>query len=115
MVRDITLDKRKESIEMMEKYKNMKEFTEEEILKLHECLKQINIPSKLPPSEETNYYVDIFNLVLDKVSMNQRLAVLMYMSYETLFKLVAEKELISELIGEKREKSERSEKTSEMD
>lgn len=96
---------------MMEKYKNMKEFTEEEILKLHECLKQINIPSKLPPSEETNYYVDIFNLVLDKVSINQRLAILMYMSYETLFKVIAEKELISELISEK---NERSEKTSEM-
>lgn len=74
----------------------MKDFEEEEIVKLHECLKAVNIPSKLPPSEETNYYVDIFNLVLDKISMNQRLAILMYMSYETLFKLIAEKELIDE-------------------
>ncbi len=80
----------------MEKYKNMKEFEEEEIVKLHECLKSVNIPSKLPPSEETNYYVDIFNLVLDKIGMSQRLAILMYMSYETLFKLIAEKELIDE-------------------
>lgn len=74
----------------------MKQFTEEEIVKLHECLKQVNIPSKLPPSEETNYYVDIINLVLDKVGADQRLAFLIYMSHETLFKLIAERELISE-------------------
>lgn len=76
----------------------MKDFEEEEIVKLHECLKAVNIPSKLPPSEEINYYVDIFNLVLDKVSMNQRLAILMYMSYETLFKVIAEKELMDERV-----------------
>lgn len=80
----------------------MKAFDEEEIVKLHECLKQVNIPSKLPPSEETNYYVDIFNLVLDKVSMNQRLAILMYMSYETLFKVIAERDLVEERISEER-------------
>lgn len=80
----------------------MKDFDEEEIVKLHECLKQVNIPSKLPPSEETNYYVDIFNLVLDKVSMNQRLAILMYMSYETLFKVIAERDLVEERISEER-------------
>lgn len=85
----------------------MKDFDEEEIVKLHECLKQVNIPSKLPPSEETNYYVDIFNLVLDKVSMNQRLAILMYMSYETLFKVIAERDLVEERISEERVMEER--------
>lgn len=85
----------------------MKEFDEEEIVKLHECLKQVNIPSKLPPSEETNYYVDIFNLVLDKVGMNQRLAILMYMSYETLFKVIAERDLVEERISEERVMEER--------
>jgi hypothetical protein len=74
----------------------MKEFEEEEILKLHECLKQVNVTSKLPPSEETNYYVDIFNLVLDKVSTSQRLAIMLFTSYETLFRLIAERDLIKE-------------------
>lgn len=85
----------------------MKEFEEEEIVKLHECLKSVNIPSKLPPSEETNYYVDIFNLVLDKVDTNQRLAILIYMSYETLFKLIAERDLVEERIDERRASEER--------
>ena len=84
----------------------MNRFSEEEILKLHECLKQTNIPDKLPPSEDTNYYVDIFNLVLDKINMNQRLAILMYMSYETLFKLIAERDLVDERTVEERGVSE---------
>lgn len=75
----------------------MKEFDEEELVKLHECLKAINIPSKLPSSKETNYYVDIFNSVLDDINMSQRLAIFMYMGYETLFNLVAEKELKREI------------------
>jgi hypothetical protein len=70
----------------------MKEFDEEELVRLHECLKYVNIPEKLPSSKETNYLVDIFNSVLDEVSTDQRLAILMYMAYDTLFNLIAEKE-----------------------
>lgn len=91
---------------MMEKYKDMNTFSEEEILKLHECLKQINIPDKLPSSEDTNYYVDIFNSVFDKIDMNYRLAILIFMSYDTLFKLVAERDLVEERIEEERGVSE---------
>jgi hypothetical protein len=78
----------------------MKEFDEEELVKLHECLKYVNIPEKLPSSKETNYLVDIFNSVLDEVSMNQRLAVLTYMAYVTLFDLIEEKEDIREMMVE---------------
>lgn len=79
----------------------MKKFDEEELVKLHECLKAINIPVKLPSSKETNYYVDIFNSVFDEVKNDQRLAILMYMGYETLFNLIAEKEHNKEMMGEK--------------
>jgi hypothetical protein len=79
----------------------MKGFDEEELVKLHECLKYVNIPSKLPSSKETNYYVDIFNSVFDEVKMDQRLAILMYMGYETLFNLIAEKEHTKEMMSEK--------------
>jgi hypothetical protein len=78
----------------------MKEFDEEELVRLHECLKYVNIPSKLPPSKDTNYYVDIFNSVLDDVDINQKLAILMYMSYEALFSLIAEKEHDREILVE---------------
>jgi hypothetical protein len=78
----------------------MKEFDEEELVRLHECLKYVNIPEKLPSSKITDYFVDIFNSVLDEVSMNQRLAVLTYMAYVTLFDLIEEKEDIREMMVE---------------
>lgn len=75
----------------------MTEFKKEEIEYLHSCLKRLNIPVKLPPSEEMDYYVGILVEIFDRLNLHPRLAMYSYMAYSTLLEIEKEKEETEEM------------------
>lgn len=61
-------------------------FNEEEILKLHDCLKEINITSRIykKRGEEMDYYIDSIGEVLNKLDKEEQLAVHIFMVHDSL-------------------------------
>lgn len=70
----------------MYKMNYMKKFAEEDIVKLHDCLREINIPEKL--HEESDYYINVLRELMDRLGIEEQLAIYIFMTHNTLLSLL---------------------------
>lgn len=75
----------------------MRKFSDEEIVDLHDCLKIINVVNKLPPSEETDYYINILREVVDRLNLDEQLSIYLYMAHDTILNLISEKDIVKDI------------------
>lgn len=62
----------------------MKRLSEEDIIKLHDCLKGINIPGKLPEKMELEYYINVLKEFMNRLNIEEQLIIYIFMTYDTL-------------------------------
>lgn len=67
----------------------MKKFNEQDIIKLHDCLKGINIPGKLPEKTELEYYINVFRELTNRIDIEEQLAIYIFMTHDTLLSLLS--------------------------
>lgn len=70
----------------------MKKFDEQDIIKLHDCLKEINIPGKMLEKTELEYYINVFRELMDRLDIEEQLAVYIFMTHDTLLSLLTDQE-----------------------
>ncbi len=66
----------------------MNKFSEEELIRLHDCLKEISITSRTYKIDD--YYVDVLKEVMNRLSVEEQLATYIFMTHDTLLSLISE-------------------------
>ncbi len=73
----------------------MDNFLNSEIIELHDCLHKIQVATKrkmlLPPPDETDFYINVLDELLDRLSLDERLALLLLETHSTLLNLISER------------------------
>lgn len=64
----------------------MTKFSEEELIKLHDCLKEINITNY----KVDDYYIDILKEVMSKLSTEEQLATYIFMTHDVILTIISE-------------------------
>jgi hypothetical protein len=58
-----------------------RKFTTEDLNAIHKFLKTLDTPKYLPSSVETNYYTNIIFELLDRLDLDERLALCLFMAH----------------------------------
>lgn len=66
----------------------MKRLSEEDIIRLHDCLKEISIPGKMPENMELEYYMKVFKELMNKFDIEEQLTIYIFMTHDTLLNLL---------------------------
>lgn len=66
----------------------MNRFSEEDIIKLHDCLKEISVPSIT--HEDDEYYINVLKEVTNKLSPEDRLIIYIFMTHDSLLNLISQ-------------------------
>lgn len=63
----------------------MNKFSEEELIRLHDCLKTINIANY----KIDYYYVDVLKELMNRISTEEQLATYIFMTHDSLLSLIS--------------------------
>lgn len=74
---------------------NMNGFDEEDLIKLHDCLKEINISNRIYKIDD--YYIRVLKEIMNKLPTEDQLIIYTFMTHDALLSLISEDDFDDEV------------------